>query len=172
VSPDSNTLIALGLIVKPRGLSGELIVNPHKAGSSSFYPGLPVVIAAERISLNTKIEHTRAAGSRLGIKFEHIDDRNSAEEFRGGEVLCRFEHLPENKPDEYYVFELVGSRVLDQENRLLGLVAEVLNFPANDVLLIKSETGEVMVPMVKEFIKKISCEDKSIIIKDINDFIG
>ena len=64
MSPDGNTLIALGLVQRPRGLSGELLVRPFQPDSGSFRRGLPVVIKTDKTSLNTTIEYVKQAGRR------------------------------------------------------------------------------------------------------------
>jgi len=79
VSPNDDTLIALGLIQKPRGLSGELAVWPYQAHSCSFCRGLPVVVKTEKTSLNTTIEYVKQVAKRFGVKLEGVDSREKAD---------------------------------------------------------------------------------------------
>lgn len=171
MSPDGNTLIVLGLIQKPRGLMGELFVRPYQPDSASFRRGLPVVIKTDKISLNTTIEEVKQAGRRLSVKYEGINDRYTADNYKGGELLCQFSLLPPRKTGEYFVFELIGLKVINNSGEVVGEIKDVLNFPANDVLLVDSEPGEIMVPLIKKVIEQISIEEGFVKINNINDFI-
>lgn len=169
---NNDTLIALGLIQKPRGLSGELMVRPYQPDSKSFRPGLSVVIKTEKTSLHTKIEYVRKAGHRLGVKFESIDDRNAAEVYAGGELFCRFGLLPEKKPGEFYVFHLIGLKVVDSSGEVFGEVKDVLNLPANDILVLDTPNGEVMVPFINQIVNSVSIDEKVIVVDRIRDFLS
>ncbi len=170
VSPDENTLIALGLIGKPRGLSGELVVRPYNANSRSFNPGLTVVIKTEKSSLNTKIEYAKRLGHRFGVKFHGIDSCDAAEKYRNGELLCRFGLLPKKTPGEYLIFELVGLNVVDNRGKVFGKIKDVLNMPANDVLVIETAQKEILVPFIEQVVDSISIEQRFVKIGKIGDF--
>lgn len=168
---NDDTLIALGLIQKPRGLSGELMVRPYQPESKVFRPGLSVVIKTEKTSLHTNIEYVKKAGHRLAVKFERIDGRNTAEVYTGGELFCRFDLLPEKKPGEFYVFHLTGLKVVDSSGKVFGETKDVLNLPANDILVIDTPNGEVMVPFVKQIISSVSIDEKIIVVDRIREFL-
>jgi len=171
VSPDNNTLIALGLIHKPRGLKGELVVKPYRDRSLSFQPGLPVVIKSRNFSHQSKIEYAKQLGGRFGIKFEGVNDRTEAENWRDREVYCLFSDLPKKKNSEFYVFELLGLNVLDGQNEIFGKIREVLNMPGNDVLVIDGPDGEVLVPFVGNVIESVSLERREVKIVKIREFM-
>jgi len=171
VSPNDDTLIALGLIQKPRGLSGELAVWPYQANSCSFRRGLPVVVKTEKTSLNTTIEYVKQIARRFAVKLEGIDTRETAEEYRGAELLCRFDQLPRKKTGEYFVFELVGLKIVDDTGEVYGKIKDVLNLPANDILVIDSKQGEFMIPFIQQIIDEISIDKGYVKIIKIDDYI-
>ncbi len=171
MSPDDNTLIALGLIQRPRGLSGELAVKPYKNDSDSFRSGLPVVIKTASTSLNTTIEYVKPMSHRLSVKFEGINTREEAEVYRNGELFCEFCRLPGRKDNEYFVFELVGLKVIDDSGEVIGEVGDLLEFPANDVFVIKTETGEILVPVIKDVIDSISLKKGFVKVNNIKEIL-
>jgi len=171
VSPNDDTLIALGLIQKPRGLSGELAVWPYQAHSCSFCRGLPVVVKTEKTSLNTTIEYVKQVAKRFGVKLEGVDSREKAEEYRGGELLCRFDLLPQKKTGEFFVFDLIGLDIIDDGGKVFGKIKDVLNLPANDILIIDSKQGEFIIPFVKHVVDEISIDKGYVKIIKIDDYI-
>ncbi|RKX18103.1 MAG: ribosome maturation factor RimM, partial [Candidatus Zixiibacteriota bacterium] len=50
-------------------------------------------------------------------------------------------------------------------------VLDVLNLPANDVLVLNTKDGEVMIPFIKQIVKSVSIEEKVIVVNNIRDFI-
>ena len=64
------------------------------------------------------------------VAFEGVDDRGAAEALRG--LVLRA--APIDDPDEMWVHELIGARVVDQSGADRGVVAGVRAGPAGDLL--------------------------------------
>jgi 16S rRNA processing protein RimM len=169
VLPSNDTLIALGLILKPRGLLGELLVKPYRNSSATFRTGLAVSIKLADKIIQTNIQYVKISNLKYRIKFEGIDDRNQAEAVKGGEIYCTQDQLAEPRQNEHFVFDLIGLTVFDCDNNRIGVVRDLISIPANDVLEIEMGRGNVLVPFIKEFIKDISMEKKIIIIDRIQE---
>ena len=60
---------------------------------------------------------------------------------------CRWSALPEPEEDAFFVFDLVGCAV-SCESRPVGVVREVWERPANDVLVLDADGRELLVPFV------------------------
>ena len=75
--------------------------------------------------------------------------------------------LPQLPEGEYYHFMLVGLDCYDQEGNLLGQVIEVLDRPANDVLVVEAADGgpEYLVPMVKSYVVDIDLENRRVVVE-------
>ena len=171
MSPDDKTLIALGLIIKPRGLSGEVVVRPFNEDNPSLCRDLPVIIETKQESFPTTAEHVNKVGNKLMVKFVGIDTRERAEECRGGEILSRLGDLSPKGEDEFYVFDLVGVNVLDADDAIFGKIKEVLNMPANDVLVVESPDGDVLVPFINGVIDKVDLNAGQVTISRIREFL-
>lgn len=171
MSPKDDTLIALGHIQKPRGLRGELTVWLYQTGSKSFRQGLHVLIKTDNDSLDTTIEYVKQIGSRLYVKFKSIDKRETAEVYKNGELFCKFSFLSKKETNEYFIFNLIGLKIIDDNGEDFGTIKDVRSFPANDVLVIESEQDEILVPMVKQFIDSISIDKGFVKVNRIREFI-
>ena len=171
MSPDNNTLIALGLIIKPRGLSGEMLVRPYNENSTSIRSGLPVVLRSKTINHPGIIQYAKRHSGRLIIKIEGIGDRDEAEDFRNCDIYCELNKLSEKKSDEYYVFDLVGLNVIDDAGEIFGKLIEVMSLPANDALVIEHEGVQVLVPFLYDYIDSVNIDKKQIVIGKVREFL-
>jgi 16S rRNA processing protein RimM len=80
---------------------------------------------------------------------------------RGTELSVERDALPALESDEYYVFELVGLRVEQEDGRVLGRVREVLQYPANDVLELDSGAS---LPLVEACVRSVDVEGGRIVV--------
>lgn len=171
VSPDDKTLIALGLVARPRGLSGEVLVRAYNAFNPNLRADLPVVITTRNGNINTMVESARWYGKRFGVKFLNIDSRNQAESINGGEIFTEMKNLSEAKSGEFFVFELIGLSVVDSDNEIFGKIIDVMTLPANDVLVIEREDAKVLVPFIEGVVDEVDTLSKRVKISRVEEFI-
>jgi 16S rRNA processing protein RimM len=80
---------------------------------------------------------------------------------RGTVLEVERSDLPETEEDEYYAFQLVGLRVVEEGGRLLGEVATVDPGVANDVLALDSG---VVLPMVEDCVREVDLAGGRIVV--------
>ena len=128
-------------------------------------------LAEERFAIGAKLETDshgdltvksgRVHNGILLLGFEGIDDRNSVEKLR--DVLL-FSQVDIDEPgfeeDDYHVLQLVGCQAYLVDGDLLGEVTDVLNLPGQDVLSIKTESGEVLIPFVHQLVPIVDIKAK------------
>lgn len=131
-------MLEVGVVVKPHGLRGEVVVDPvtnrpaarFAAGSVLETDGGPLEVLAGR-------PHQ----GRWLVTFAGVDDRNGAESLRGR--ILRAEPIEEE--GALWVHELIGAEVVDTSGRSYGPVEAVEANPASDLLVL---SGERLVPLV------------------------
>jgi 16S rRNA processing protein RimM len=69
---------------------------------------------------------------------------------------------PIEDPDEFYDHQLEGLRVVTTTGTPVGSVAEVLHTAAGELLSVRSEDGEVLVPFVSAIVTSVSLADQTI----------
>ncbi len=80
---------------------------------------------------------------------------------RGAELTVERATLPPLDDDEFYVFELVGLSVEEEDGRVLGRVREVLQYPANDVLELDSGAS---LPLVEACVRQVDVTGGRIVV--------
>ncbi len=128
MSPD---LLEVGRITKPHGLKGDLLViltttrrERVEAGSVMFADGTELTV-----------ESSRPHQDRFIVKFAGVNTREAADELRGR--LLQAEPIVD--PDELWVHELIGCVVTTTDGMACGVVTEVEDNPASDLLVTDAE---------------------------------
>jgi len=104
----------------------------------------------------------RAHGKGVVAHLQTIDDRNQADLLRGFEIAVRRSQIPAAETGEYYWIDLIGCRVLTVEGEDLGVVEELMETGANDVLVVRGERERLIPYVVDEVVKDIDLEQKLI----------
>ncbi len=158
---DDTRLVAVGRILKAHGLRGELKMEPISNVADRFKKlGNIVIEFSDGITEEYAVENLKTAGRIFRLKLEGIDDRNAAERFRGTYVLICLNDVAPLDDNTYYAFDLEGLTAFDPAGKEIGTVIRIETYPANDILVIGSENGEIIMPAVKEFILDIDLEQK------------
>jgi len=157
VTQQSPQTFAVGKVTRPHGIIGELKVQlaPEYAGALD---------GIRRIYLNDEPQARRVRGMRghqgtLLLRLDGIATRNDAEAWRGAIVSIRLEDLPRLKEGEYYSHQLVGLRVQRENGELIGTLSEVLGTGSNDVYVVKTAGGELLLPALESVVRSVNLEE-------------
>lgn len=116
--------VAIGRVVKPHGIRGEVVVEPASDVPGRFAPGVRLVVG----TTSRTIASSRPHKGRLLIAFEDVADRNEAEGLRG--AVLRAPAVDPETSDTWFAHELVGLDVVTEDARWLGEVVDVAELPA------------------------------------------
>jgi 16S rRNA processing protein RimM len=143
--------VAVGQVARAHGIRGEVIVAVRTDEPGvRFAPG--VSLAAEPPDRGPlTVRASRSHSGRLIVAFEGISDRTAAEGLRGTLLVVDTEDIPSPAdPDEFYDHELIGLGVVTATGQSVGVVADVLHY-GQDLLVVRREDpgpAEVLVPFV------------------------
>ena len=145
-------LVRVGRVGKPHGLDGGFFVDGASERAGVFAPGASLYAAGEPAKV---VASRRGSGSRQVIVLD-------GEVERGAELAVERATLPSlGEEDEFYVFQLVGLSVEEENGRLLGRVREVLEYPANDVLELDSGAS---LPLVEACVRQVDLAGGRIVV--------
>lgn len=155
-------LVSIGKIVGHYGYKGEVKVTPLTDFPQRF-EGLKQVMVNKHGEISiAQIEKVKINHNMLLIKFSGIDSKESALEIRGSLLQIEETELYPLPEGYYYHFQLLGLKVFDGQRGFIGILTDILETGANDVYLIKSDDyGEILIPAIKEVVKKIDLAGKS-----------
>ncbi len=152
-------LLAVGRIAKVFSVRGEVVVE-SLADSPERFRTVRAVFLGRDAETARPARVTKAVIQARGVRvaLEHITDRTAAENIVGHFLFVDARHRVKLPRGRYFVHQLVGLTVLDQNGAVVGHVRDVLKLPAHDVYVIEHRGRELMIPAVKEFIRSIEPE--------------
>jgi 16S rRNA processing protein RimM len=153
-------MITIGMVVKPQGRKGEVLVEPLSDRPDRFASLRRVFVpspdgGARAVTVTDRWPHK----GRVVLKLEGVDSIDEAEAYRGVELRIGEDEVEALPPGSYYHYQLKGLKVEDPEGRPLGAVADVLVTGGEaPVLIVRGTAGEVMIPMAETFIRQVDLE--------------
>ena len=166
--------LSLGKIIDSFGLDGTLKVYSttdnqklrYKKGNKLF-----LYNEQEDLRIQVTVVSYRSSGNLDYVKFEEITSPEKGKEYKGFEVHT-IKDTNDLKVGYYFYSDLVDCKVIDQDGNELGEVSKVEEFPAQLTLRVKRQNGkDFFVPFVKQFIKKVDIESKTISINVIEGML-
>jgi len=134
MSQASDTLV-VGKIGAPYGVKGWVKINSYTDTQTGIFDYAPWLLSDEK---EYQVDQWRPHGKAIVAKLVGIDSRDDAERIKNLDITIQSEQLPELGEDEFYWRELTGMKVVTTQGYDLGVVKEVFNTGANDVLLVKA----------------------------------
>ena len=156
----------IGVITKPKGVKGEVRVFP-----TTDEPEVFIRLVGMEVMVGEGLHSRKLTGARSGkgmvfLKFDEVDDRNTAENFSGASIFVTEDKVAPLADDEYFERDLVGMEVETSEGTILGQLTKIIYGPANDVYVIKPLEGEAfMIPAIKDVVKHVSVLERKMTVK-------
>lgn len=159
---DTQNRVAMGYIKGVFGIKGWLKIAANTEYSDSLldYPEWHLVKDGKTVVVT--LEEGKVVNGELQVKFEGIDDRDSAFSLRGYTIEIPRKAFAPTEEDEYYWTDLVGMTVVNKDHTVLGKVSNLMETGANDVLMIDGEHGQILIPFVSQYIETVDTGSKTI----------
>ncbi|MCD9046280.1 ribosome maturation factor RimM [Luteimonas sp. MHLX1A] len=169
---DPTRRILLGRIHGAFGVRGELRVESFTDPETELFRYQPWTLrdaqGRERV-----VEGARGRPGPKGVvaTLPGVEDREGADAMRGTEIWVPRSALPPPSADEFYWVDLEGMRVRNVEGVDFGTVAFVFSTGANDVLVVRDDARERMVPFVRpDYVRGIDMDAGTILVDWDPDF--
>lgn len=160
--------IKIGQIVNAVALRGEVKVYNY-SDYKERYEELDYIYVEDK---KTNIEKVRYMNEMVILKLDGADDRNAAEALKGKSIFIGEDQLRVLPEDTYYIKDLIGLEIRDQEDNKIGKLKDVLQNSAQDLYEIELESeNTTLIPAVEEFILDINVKEKFIRIKLIEGML-
>lgn len=153
-------LLPVGDVVRPHGIRGELVIDSAGDSIAMLQAGDAVWLGVPPVRY--VVRAIRPHQGRLLVAVDGVHDRNQAEALRGATVWLQPAQRAELAAGEMWVEDLAGARLLDADGREIGRVEGILEAPAQDLLEVRTPAGEVLVPMVREWLRGWDAERREL----------
>ncbi len=152
--PDEPAFLVVGKLRRPHGLKGEIIMQVITDFPERLQPGVTVYVGEQHMPMPIRSRrwHDRA----LLLAFDPYTDPESASALTNQMVYVRSDDRPPLPEGEYYHHQLLGLQVITDEGVELGQISQILETGANDVYVVRPESGpEILLPAIESVVLKI-----------------
>ncbi len=165
--PMADLLVAVGEVLRPYGLDGELRVRPltdrplerfrRRAECVLWEPGTDQ-------RRPCRIEAARVEGDTVLLKLDGIDSPEAAGALRGRLLAVDREDVLPAPAGTFYPWQMQGARVETGDGRVVGVFARVQEGAAQDLWVVQDGDRELLIPAVAEIVVDVNVAERRIVI--------
>jgi len=149
--------LVVGKLRHSHGLHGEILMEVITDFPERIRQGKTLHIGESHQPL--KVTSRRVHGSNLLLAFDGIDTPEEAGGLRNQWVYVPADDRPPLLEGEYYHHQLIGLQVKSEDGLELGIITSILETGANDVYIVRAESGkEVLIPAIQSVILTIDLD--------------
>lgn len=151
----------VGRIGRAHGILGEATIEVRTDDAATrFALGSSLETDSNGVLV---VESVRVHNGILLLAFAGHTDRNAVEKLRDVLLYADVDiNAPGEDEDDYHVLQLIGCSAALQDGTVLGVVEDVLNLPGQDVLVIQTQSGEVLIPFVRALVPEVDILAKTL----------
>ncbi|MEM1202287.1 MAG: ribosome maturation factor RimM [Acidobacteriota bacterium] len=162
-SADSIDSVQVGRILRSHGVRGEVKVEVQSDVPDRFKAGAQLGWTDRGgRSRSLRIERVRPDRGTLLVVFEGIQNREQADELRGGHLVVDASQSPDPPEGFYYYHQLTGCHCFDRREGELGQVTEVLEDGGGCLLRVAGGERAILVPFVDAFLVEVDVDRQRI----------
>lgn len=156
----------IGQIVTTNGIKGFVKVNPFTDNIRRYDELKSVYIEYKSELLEYKIEEVRYHKNQVILKLEGVDSIEEANKYRNCYLKIKRENAIKLPKNSYFIADLIGINVYDEENNLLGNIVDVFQTGSNDVYVVKNEFGkELLLPAISQVVRMVDIENSKMVVR-------
>ena len=155
--------VAIARVLAPHGIRGEL--------KCALLTDVPRRFAStKRVLLGPhyqpfRVLRARVQGNNVLLQLEGVESREAADRWRNALVEVPIEERVELPRGHYFWQDIVGLAAVTEDGERLGTVREILPTGANDVYVIDTAPGELLLPAIKEVVRRVDLERRELVVR-------
>lgn len=154
--------IEFGKIVNTHALKGEIKVY-------SYTDNVDRILKLKKVYIDTNeylVEKVRFLKNMFTFKLKEVDSIEQAELLVGKMISRSIEKSERENTDEFFIKDLIGMKVIDEQGATLGELKEVFATGANDVYrVVLIDGSEKYLPAISQVILNIDLSSKCITVR-------
>ncbi len=150
----------IGKIVNTQGLKGQVRVYPYTNYKERFEE-IDKIYLDEELKSFLEIESVGYKKNLVILKLKGYNHVSEVERFKDRDIFIDRETQGQDlEEDEYFIVDLIGLKVIDENLGEIGVLKDVLQNTGQDLYVVKRPKGpDVLIPYVDAFFKEIDIEE-------------
>lgn len=155
----------VGIISSTHGVRGEVKVFPTTDDIKRFKKLKNILLDTGNGYLTLEIEGVKFFKQFVILKLKGYDNIDDIIKYKGKGLFVTRENAVKLQKDEYFIADLIGLEVVNEDGSFTGVLKDVMETGANDVYVVESADGkEVLIPAIKDCILKVDLEKEQILV--------
>lgn len=153
--------VKVGLIAKPHGVSGEVVVRALTGFTSDDLCYEFLFVELDGGLVPYYVEEVRVKnGEEVLVKFEYVDNQDEARRISGADIYISREWLDE-QGDDMSIGSFVGFEAEDKKVGTLGKIIDIEEQNGvNPLFVVMRGDEEILIPMVDSFISAVDVNNR------------
>ena len=152
-------MLQVGAVTSTHGLQGEVKVFPTTDDPGRYNDLKEVWLDTGKEKKKLEVERVRYFKQFVIVKFKGIDRIEDVERYVKKSLYVTRDHAVKLKKDEYFIADLIGLKVTDEDGNSLGTLSDVLSTGANNVYVVTEGEKEILIPAIKQCILQVNVEE-------------
>ena len=152
--------LQVGIVTSTHGIAGEVKVFPTTDDPRRFKKLKSVLLDTGNGLQELEIAGVKFFKQMVILRFSGHEKIEDVLAYKGKSLYVTRENAVRLKKDEYFIADLIGMKVYEEDGSLLGELTDVLQTGANDVYAVKMERGGgVLIPAIRQCILEVNTEE-------------
>jgi 16S rRNA processing protein RimM len=156
--------LMIGTVVKAQGIKGLVKIKPETDDPGRFLAMTTVLVLKDGKYGTVTIEDVDVREGFVYCHMDHAASRDAADLQRGWQLFVSREDAVVLPEDRHFVTDLLGCLVYSKQGEQVGELMEVLQPGANDVYVINTGSGRILLPALKRVVLSIDILSKRIVV--------
>lgn len=156
--------LRVGVISSTHGVRGEVKVFPTTDDPNRFKKLKKVILDTGKETLDLEIEHVKFFKNMVILKFKGYDNIEDIEKYKGKDLLVTRDNAVKLKANENFIVDLIGIKVITDENEELGTLTDVLLTGANDVYEVDTGSKKILLPAIPSCVLDVDLDKQTMLV--------
>lgn len=156
--------LRVGVISSTHSVRGEVKVFPTTDDPNRFKKLKKVILDTGKETLDLEIEHVKFFKNMVILKFKGYDNIEDIEKYKGKDLLVTRDNAVKLKANENFIVDLIGIKVITDENEELGTLTDVLLTGANDVYEVDTGSKKILLPAIPSCILDVDLDKQTMLV--------
>lgn len=153
-------ILQVGVISSTHGVRGEVKVYPTTDDVRRFKKLKEVILDTGKEKITLEIESVKFFKQMVILKFKGLDNMDDVTKFRQKSLYVTRANAVKLKADEYFIADLIGLKCIDEDEKEIGVLRDVIETGANDVYDIEMKDGrQLLLPAIKQCVLSVDVSE-------------
>jgi len=157
-------MVVVGRFGPPFGVKGWINVISYTDPVTNLAEYRPWFVERSGEWTQLRVDQLKPHRNGFVVQVDGVDDRDVALRYSGKSIGVQDSTLPEAGEDEFYWKDLIGLAVEDLTGKRLGEVSGLMETGANDVIVVRTASGEMLIPFVRHVVATVDLDRRTIVV--------